>query len=356
MADASGDRSQVHTAVIRWVAIGLAIAAGLMIWPLWQPLVLACWFAVLARPLMERLERIMRGLQRAAAVIITLLLLLVLVPLGLFLASLVSAAVDLVQTMLQSQGGRQALEAVVSGSGKANFHMELADIVVLLQQYGEQSFELASSIAGATATGLLGVFVFVLAAYSFLADGAAQYRWLENNLPITPRNLRRFATAFNETGRGLLIGVGLTGLIQGAVATVAFLALGIPRAFVLGVLTALASFIPSVGTALVWVPVAVGLALTGDWVRAIIMAAVGVLVIGLIDNFLRPMLSRHGSVRLPTLVLLVAMFGGLAVMGAWGLLLGPLLVRLAMEAVAIEREDRTAGSDTERQAGEQNHA
>jgi sensor domain CHASE-containing protein/uncharacterized membrane protein len=71
-------------------------------------------------------------------------------------------------------------------------------------------------------------------------------------------------------------------------------------------------------------------------------AAIGVLVIGLVDNLLRPLLSRHGSVQLPTLVLLVAMFGGLATVGAWGLLLGPLLVRLAVEAVAIERDERLA--------------
>jgi predicted PurR-regulated permease PerM len=70
------------------------------------------------------------------------------------------------------------------------------------------------------------------------------------------------------------------------------------------------------------------------------MTFIGVFVIGLIDNLLRPVLSRHGRVQLPTFVLVVAMFGGLATIGAWGLLLGPLLVRLAVEAVSIERDAR----------------
>lgn len=69
---------------------------------------------------------------------------------------------------------------------------------------------------------------------------------------------------------------------------VAYLALGIPRALVLGILTAAASLIPSEGTGLVWFPVAMGLALTGHWGRATIMVAIGLLVIGLSDNLLRP--------------------------------------------------------------------
>jgi predicted PurR-regulated permease PerM len=93
---------------------------------------------------------------------------------------------------------------------------------------------------------------------------------------------------------------------------------------------------------LVWVPIAVGLALAGSWVRATIMVAIGIFVIGLVDNLLHPLLSRIGSLKLPTFVLVVAMFGGLATVGAWGLVLGPLLVRLAMEAVSIERDERVA--------------
>lgn len=94
---------------------------------------------------------------------------------------------------------------------------------------------------------------------------------------------------------------------------------------------------------MVWGPVAVGPALTGHWGRAFIMVAIGIFVIGLVDNLLRPLLSRHGSVQLPMFGLLVAMFGGPATVGAWGLLLGPLLVRLAVEAVSIERDERVEG-------------
>ncbi|HEY3355445.1 MAG TPA: hypothetical protein VGQ83_19500, partial [Polyangia bacterium] len=168
MPDPSSDHPEVHPGALRWGAILFTIAAGLMLWPLWQPLVLATWFAVLARPLMNTVSRITRGRRRAAAVLTVLLLLLVLVPIGLFVAALVSAAAELLETLLRSKGGKDALEAIVSSGGPAGHRFGLSDVVVLTRQYGERAVNLVTTIAGATAKGVLGVFVFVLAAYTFL--------------------------------------------------------------------------------------------------------------------------------------------------------------------------------------------
>ena len=108
----------------------------------------------------------------------------------------------------------------------------------------------------------------------------------------------------------------------------------------LGLLTCVASLIPSVGTALVWVPIAVGLALAGRTGSAAIMAVVGVVVIGTVDNVMRPVFARFGKLELSTFVLLTSIFGGLAIFGTWGLLLGPLFARLAKEALVMARIDR----------------
>ncbi|HEX7596858.1 MAG TPA: hypothetical protein VF518_01520, partial [Polyangia bacterium] len=83
---------------LRWGAILFTIAAGLMIWPFWQPIVLATWFAIFARPLMKTVSRVTRGRHRAAAVLTLLLLLLVLVPIGVLASLLVSATADLIET------------------------------------------------------------------------------------------------------------------------------------------------------------------------------------------------------------------------------------------------------------------
>ena len=115
--------------------------------------------------------------------------------------------------------------------------------------------------------------------------------------------------------------------------------LGLPQAAVLGALTTLAAFIPSAGAALVWAPVTLGLAVAGRPAAAIGMLVMGI-VISLADNFVRPMLSRYGQLRLPTFALLVAMLGGITIFGTWGLVLGPLLVRLAVEGLNIVRDEK----------------
>jgi predicted PurR-regulated permease PerM len=108
---------------------------------------------------------------------------------------------------------------------------------------------LMTGVAGVAANALLGLFVFFAAAYVALLEGPRAYAWAEAHTPLARRHQERLARAFIETGRGLAIGVGLTGLAQGVLATVAYLALGVPRALVLGVVTLFASLIPSVGTA-----------------------------------------------------------------------------------------------------------
>ncbi len=189
---------------------------------------------------------------------------------------------------------------------------------------------------------LLGLFVFLSATYAVLADGPRAYRWLEDHLPLDARITRRFAAAFTETGRGLFIGVGGAGLAQAVVATIAYLILDVPEPLVLGLLTLITSVVPSVGTAMVWVPIAGGLWLTGRPEAALGLAVVGVAVIGSIDNLLRPILAQRGHLGLPALVIMIAMFGGIALAGPAGLVLGPLVVRLAKEAMVIAREDREA--------------
>lgn len=341
MADTNGSPT-----ALRWTILILALGAVAVLAQVWQPLLLALWFAVLLTPLLDRLDRHVHGRRSWAAALTILFFLLVAAPVVGLTAAVASSTIDFVQTLAKGKGLRQVLEAVVSASAGEERHLtELGaqDVVGLVQRYGGRALTVVGAVAGATAELFVGLFVFVAAAYSFLAHGRRAYGWFVQNLPLERRHLDRFAVACVETGRGLIVGMGGTAVLQGLSATIAYFALGIPRALLLGMLTTIAALIPSVGTALVTVPVIIGLALTGRWVRAIILLAIALLFIGLLDNLLRPMLARHGRLQLPTFVVLIAMFGGIAVFGGWGLLLGPLLVRLGMEAVAIARDEGMGG-------------
>jgi predicted PurR-regulated permease PerM len=318
---------------LRVVAIVLFAAAVLTIGPYWAPLLIAAWAADMLQPVVRRLQRMLGGRRRGAAAIVVLLLAAVLIPLAGVTAALVVGVGELLTQLRATLEGRETLGGVLLGGNTTS----LRDWADLLSRYGANAWRALTLVARTSASALLGAIVFVVSLYALAASGAGSYRWLLRNSPLAPRDLSRFTRAFRETGRGLILAGGGTALVQGLIATVAYVALGIPRALLLGPVTAVCALIPIVGTGVVWVPLAVELAVTGDYVRAGAIVVVGA-VVGLIDNFIRPVLTKHGRLNLPIWVLLVSMLGGLAVFGAAGVLVGPLAVRLAVEALAITRE------------------
>ncbi|UJR85845.1 AI-2E family transporter [Sandaracinus amylolyticus] len=329
-----------HVIALRVGLALLFVATCVVLWPFWPWLTLAAWFAALARPMVERLAHITHGRRAAAAVTTMLLLVLSLGPLLALAVSLSADAADLVHEVTRTRSGRQAVIAIVSPDGAIQRpDLDVPTVVHVFRSQGERAWTMASSVAGATADLVLGLFVFFTAAFFCLVDGPRAFDWVERHTPIAHRHALRFAGAFVETGRGLFVGVGLTGLVQAIIATGAYWALDVPRPVVLGVLTFVASFIPTVGTALVWVPVALGLAFTGRESEAALLAGVGILVVGTVDNLLRPVLARWGRLHMHTFVVLVSMLGGLAIAGGWGLMLGPLVVRLTLEALRIAKEE-----------------
>ncbi len=336
---------RLQIVAFRLVVVALVGAAGITLLPLWAPLVLAAWVAALTRPLLSRTAKAKGVRHRAAGALVVALVTALLVPVGIALVSLSRGASDLARSLLASDGAKGALVAIVSdGGGGAEHPLAMVaspqKVFALLQQHGAQAWRLGSGLASTAAAAILALFVFLYGVYVFLVDGPEHYAWIEQHAPLEVAHTRRLVAAFHETGRGLFVSLGLTGLAQGTLATIAYLALGVPRAFVLGLLTCVASLVPSVGSGLVWVPIAIGLALAGKTVAAVILACVGVFAIGTVDNVLRPVFARYGKLDLSTFVLLMAIFGGLAVFGPWGIVLGPLFVRLAKEALLMAREDR----------------
>lgn len=329
------------TSALRWTTIVLCIAAVYVCWPLWPALVLASWTARLVHPIFARFDRLFRGRRRAAAVLVFLLFVVVVTPLVLIGVGVVVGVRDLLATLAGMESAEGVLEQIAVGSGDGGLRppRTLGDAVALVRQYGAQGFDLLVGIAGAAAEGLLVVFVYFAGAFVFILEGEEQWAWMQRHSPLRADQLDRFRAAFHETGRGLLIGVGLTCAAQGLVAMIAYVALGVPQGWVLGPVTGIASIIPVLGSAMIWAPVALGLLLSDHPIKAAILVVVGVGLIGTIDNLLRPVFARMGALQMPMLLLFVSAFGGLIVLGAWGAIMGPLVVRLTIEALAMIKKD-----------------
>ncbi len=324
----------------RWLLAVLCAAAVVVIAPFAPWVILGIWLGLYARKLHAPLTRKLGGRSGLSAWLTVASLLVILLPIAALVASIAFDAVALVQRLLSSDRGREVLERLAQGDGNGSHQpvTSATGIIELLMSQGERAWAITQQVAGAAAQVVIGLLIMVSGMYGVLVEGPGWWAFAEQHAPMQASSLRRFAAAFVETGRGLAYGIVGAGAIQSVAATIAYLVLGVPSALALGLLTLLFSVIPAIGTALVWAPVAGGLALTGRTGAALALAIVGVAVIGTVDNVARPYLAKRGRLQLPTYVVLIAMFGGIELFGGWGILLGPLIVRLAKEALLIRTD------------------
>ena len=331
---------------LAWLALVLSAAAAFTLAPLMLPVIFAAWTATIARPLFDRLARAMKGRSTAAAVLVTTLILVVVAISSVLVAAVVSGSGELWDVIAQSKSAVAAFEGIVSpgkeSTGEAvRLPKSVADLLPWLEGHSADAFRLIGGVAGAAVKSIIGSIIFFFGTWTFLVDGPRAWIWAQAHLPLAPAHLRRLGSAFTETGRGLLIGVGLTNASQALLAITVYLALGVPRAVVLGLLTGISGFVPIGGTAIIWGPVAAGLYFTEHTGKAIVMVAFG-LLISTMDNVLRPIFARYGKLDLPVFLLFLSVFGGLAAWGVFGAILGPLVTRMAIEALSLVREEREA--------------
>jgi predicted PurR-regulated permease PerM len=335
---------QLERKILLSLVILSALSALALLLPFWPWLVLALWTGSLARPLLQRLTRAIHGRRGAAGVLTLGLLVVAFTPLVVGIASVAPDVYDLAQRALASDSGRGALVELVTtsseGNGATTTHLEWEKLMELLRAHGQEAWSVASLLASALGTAGLGILVFFAATYACMVHGPEAYQWLQRQIPLAPERIDRVRDAFQETGRGLLYSVALTGLLQAALATLGYALLGVPRALALGLATFLTSLIPAIGPFLVWGPVAVGLWLAGQGTKAAILAALCTIIVAPADNFLRPMLARRGSLQLHPWLVFFSMLGGVVTIGGWGIMLGPLVFRLAFEFADLAREAR----------------
>lgn len=331
---------------LSWLTIALCVGAFRALYPLWVPLVLAGWSAIILRPLQLVLAKKLHGRRGAAALVTVLLVTICLAPLSIALFSLSAGAIDLAHRLLASKTGTDALRSLALNPQGGPIELDQLNPRQLLdvaRQHGASAIGLAQSLLGAASVIVVGLVVFVAAFYTFLVQGDELREWLVDHSPLERSQSHRLFNVFAEVGRGLLIGLGFAGLLQATVATIGYVACGVPQPLVLGVVTLFASLIPSVGSGLVWAPVTLGLLLAHRPGAALAMLIVGC-VASVTDNVIRPLLTKYGQLRMHGLLTFAAMLGGIAAFGASGLLLGPLLTRLACECLKMLRESKASAS------------
>ncbi|WNG47947.1 AI-2E family transporter [Archangium minus] len=195
-----------------------------------------------------------------------------------------------------------------------------------------------SGLLGAGTELIIDLFLMTVAMYYFFLDGRRLWAEATQLIPLDKRYIQAFAQEFTDVAHAIIYGNTITALVQGALGLVGLMLAKVPHAGVWGAAMVLVAMVPVGGTALVWGPIGVVLLLAGKVNEGVFLLAWGAFVVGSIDNVIRPKLCGSRMALHPLLVFL-SMFGGLAVFGMMGLLVGPLIASLFMAMVRIYRRD-----------------
>jgi len=184
-----------------------------------------------------------------------------------------------------------------------------------------------ASVAGATVSFLLYLVVMLYATFCFLIDGRALLHRILDYMPMPVDDKQRLLSLFSSVTRAILKGTFIVAIIQGALGGMAFAAAGIDGSAFFGTVMAVCSLVPGVGAAIVWVPAVSYLAISGQPLHAIGVALWCAIVVGSIDNVLRPRLVGR-DISMPALLIFLSTLGGVYLFGAVGFLFGPLIAAL----------------------------
>jgi len=204
------------------------------------------------------------------------------------------------------------------------------------------------------ATGaVLGLVMALLTMFYVLLEWRALIVRIERVLPLNPRHTRALILEFRQVGRGVLVGTVASAAVQGALAWVGYAVLGVPQALTWGLATLFASFLPVVGTAMVWGPIGAYLILDGRPFAGVSVLVWGVLVVMMATDYvIRPRLIGRKAGH--PLLVMFALLGGIEVLGLAGLIVAPILMSFFLAVLRIyERETQHGGARVHEESAEE---
>ena len=197
--------------------------------------------------------------------------------------------------------------------------------------------KIGQTLMGSISGFAINVAVLVLILYFMLIGGAKMEKYVYSILPFSGENKKNVLNEINMIVTSNAIGIPLLAIIQGVIALIGYWIFNVPSPFLFGFLTCFATIIPVVGTALVWFPLALYMALTGDWVNALGLTAYALIVVTNVDNLIRFLLQKKMADTHP----LITIFGviiGLSLFGFMGVIFGPLLISIFILCFNIFKE------------------
>ena len=303
---------------------------GVMFW--------ACAIAVLFYPLQRRLQqRWPRRTNLTALSTLSICMLIGIIPTLFLIMSFLQEGIGLYQRLQDSELDlgvyfervKQAFPVVQTFLDRFNIDQDnikeqLTNSAIAASRFVAEN---AVQFGQGTLQFFINLGLMLYVAFFMLRDGHTIITLLIRALPIGDEREYLLFGKFAEVTRATIKGNLVVAIVQGGLGGLIFWMLGIPSALFWGAVMTVLSLIPVVGAGLIWLPVAIYLFATGEWLHGLILALFGAFVIGLVDNVLRPILVGRDT-KLPDYVVLLSTLGGLVMFGINGFVIGPLIAAL----------------------------
>jgi predicted PurR-regulated permease PerM len=344
MSEAPAPDAAMESRFFLWLLLTVSLLFAWILWPFFGAILWAVVFAILFMRVNRRLMARFEGRRTLASLATTLgVVVLVILPLMLVGSLLAQQAAGVYAKMRSREidfehYARRIFEALPSWATTILDQYGLTDFAALQERLsaglGTGSKVVAGHLLGfgqSTLEFVVSFFVMLYVLFFLLRDGDEVLRRIRAALPLSPEHRDALLERFGVVVRASVKGNVVVALVQGALGGLIFWIMGIQAALLWAVVMAILSLLPAVGTALVWGPVALYFLATGAVVKGVVLIAYGVLVIGLVDNVLRPILVGKDT-RIPDYVILLATLGGIAAFGVNGFLIGPVIAALFLSS------------------------
>ena len=332
--------NRVGMLILALATIAGVVVCALLAWPFLGALTWALALAIVFAPLHASMEARLKYRNLAAVVSVSIIALVIALP-AAFVAESLS---------LEASSGAASVLAWVKSGGPETWVKRLLDLHPTIAPIGDwiqQQIDLptmiatvatwvsnrAASFAQGSVLQLIEIALAFYLLFYFLRDRRAAKRLLQEWLPLTNAESEHLFARVVDTVRATVYGTLAVAAVQGLLGGLMFWFLGLPMPVVWGLAMGLLSVVPVLGAFVVWIPAAAYLALSGSWGKAVILTVWGTVIVGGIDNLLYPMFVGN-RLSLHTVPAFISIIGGLALFGAPGLILGPLVVTITILLLA----------------------
>ncbi|HBF42079.1 MAG TPA: AI-2E family transporter [Desulfobacteraceae bacterium] len=314
-------------------------------------IVLALLISSVSYPLYFQVNRLFRGHRHSASLFMsTFIFIVLIIPVAWFISTLSNEAFDFYNRTRSSVSLNQIQEALEGDSIWAQRIRRIGEMTGLEvktdtvrelatsigKKVGLFLYDQTSSMASNLLSLLLHFFLMMLTIYYILRDGEKLKNYITQLLPVPTEQTEKVIKKFQEMGRAIIVGNGLSGIIQGLLGGLGFSLFGLPSPFLWGTILALMAFLPIIGASIIFLPATAILILQGKTGTAIGFLIYNLLYSSIIEYLIKPRMIGKGM-QMNSLLVFIGIIGGIQLFGILGIIYGPLIITIFLTLAEIYR-------------------